>query len=66
MYLQIGHNVTIDFDKVTHFSLVNNSRIDFYFGEFSEPGHFDKKDAEIIYKKLLSLKNAKSIADFLL
>jgi hypothetical protein len=63
MYLQIGHNVTVDFDKVTHFTLVNESRIDFYFGEFSEPGHFDKKDAKAIYKKLLTLKDAKNLSD---
>ncbi len=63
MYLQIGHNVTVDFDKVTHFCLVNNSRIDFYFGEYSEPGHFDKNDAEVIYKKLLTLKDAKKVSD---
>jgi hypothetical protein len=63
MYLQIGHNVTVDFEKVTHFCFVNDSRIDFYFGEFSEPGHFDKKDAQTIYKKLLALTDAKNISD---
>lgn len=63
MHLQIGHNVTVDLDKVTHFCLVNDSRIDFYFGEYSEPGHFDKKDAETVYKKLLELKDAKNISD---
>ena len=63
MYLQIGPTVTINFDKVTHFCLVNNHRIDFYFGEYTETGHFDKKDAEAIYKKLLKLKDAKIISD---
>ncbi len=63
MYLQIGHNVTVDFEKVTHFCLVNDSRIDFYFGEYSEPGHFDKKDAQAIYKNLLALTDAKNISD---
>ena len=63
MYLQIGHNVTVNFDKVSHFCFVNNHRIDFYFGEYSETGHFDKKDAEAVYKKLLKLKNAKIISD---
>jgi len=63
MYLQIGQNVTIDFDKATHFCLVNENRIDFYFGEYSVPGHFDNKDADAIYKKLLALKDAKTISD---
>jgi|TARA_B110000438_G_C15624662_1_gene568138 hypothetical protein len=61
MYLEISSKMTIDFDKVTHFCLVNDNRIDFYFGQYSEPGHFANQDAKAFYKKLLLIKDAKNI-----